>query len=62
MIATVCNFIQLDISTFNTSLQIFMTLNLNPVMSIIANVPAAVASTVRDIRCPFTFVTDPFTC
>ena len=27
-------------------LQIFMLLNLNPVMSIIANVPAAIASTV----------------
>ena len=27
--------------------QIFMLLNLNPVMSIIANVPAAIASTVR---------------
>jgi hypothetical protein len=27
--------------------QIFMTLNLNPVMSIVANVPAAIASTVR---------------
>jgi hypothetical protein len=31
----------------NTSLQVFMLLNLNPVMSIIANVPAAIASTVR---------------
>ena len=28
-------------------MQIFMLLNLNPVMSIIANVPAAIASTVR---------------
>jgi hypothetical protein len=35
-----------------------MTLNLNAVMSIIANVPAAVASTVRGIRHPFTFVAD----
>lgn len=31
----------------NTLMQIFMLLNLNPVMSIIANVPAAIASTVR---------------
>ena len=28
-------------------LQIFMLLNLNPIMSIIANVPAAIVSTVR---------------
>lgn len=32
-----------------------MLLNLNPVMSIIANVPAAIASTVR-IYIPFIFV------
>jgi hypothetical protein len=30
--------------------QVFMLLDLNPVMSIIANVPAAIASTVRAVQ------------
>ena len=45
---------QAVIQIVNTSLQIFMILNLNPIMSIIANVPAAIASTVR-ISIPFNF-------
>ena len=30
--------------------QVFMLLNLNPVMSIIANVPSAIASTVKHLQ------------
>ena len=56
LIATVC----IRIHKFppkeltHTSLQIFMIINLNPIMSIIANVPAAIASTVR-ISIPLIF-------
>lgn len=46
LIATVCiNGLVLD-PRLNLLPKIFMLLNLNPVMSIIANVPAAIASSV----------------
>jgi len=43
-----CSFVQYCFRRANPSLQTFMLLDLNPVMSIIANVPAAIASTVRN--------------
>ena len=50
MIATVSHSIDLTISTTSYLFQIFMLLNLNAVMSIIFNVPAAIASTIVALR------------
>ena len=58
LIATVCIHIHKPPpkELTHTSLQIFMIINLNPIMSIIANVPAAIASTVRIYSYNFLYI------
>ena len=56
LIATVCNFFQLDLQNLNMlPAQIFMILDLNAVMSVIGHAGAYIASTVGGTRHPFIY-------